>query len=205
MSFYFILYLFLKCLLNDYLPKDHITGPSFLLLPPSTKAQRLFLLLSNKRSTASSHLFFFLFFFFPACVCVLANSICIINSNSTCQARCSATLTLCSFSTAFPQERLYRLLVASTEMATDIPVPSYVLFIRLQICHDNSLGKSQTALTGALSLWTSRRTASCGHCTMSVQVLSITPNECALEFLSLKTTQIRMKRDSACQEFILIL
>lgn len=150
-------------------------------------------------------IFSFSSFFFPACVCVLANSICIINSNSTCQARCSATLTLCSFSTAFPQERLYRLLVASTEMATDIPVPSYVLFIRLQICHDNSLGKSQTALTGALSLWTSRRTASCGHCTISVQVLSITPNECALEFLSLKTTQIRMKRDSACQEFILIL
>lgn len=109
------------------------------------------------------------------CVCALANSICIISSNSTCQARCSATLAPCSFRTAFPEERLYRLLVSSTEMATDIPDPSYALFRRLQICHDNSLGKSQTPLTGAFSLWTSRRIASCGHCTIRVQVLSITP------------------------------
>lgn len=143
-------------------------------------AQRLFLLLSNKRSAASSHLFLFssvLFFFLCMCVCALVNPICIINSNSTCQARCSATLALCSFRTAFPEEGLYRLLVASTEMATDIPVPSYVLFIRLQICHANSLGKSQTPLTGASSLWTWRRiTASCGHCTVCVKVFSIAPS-----------------------------
>lgn len=138
--------------------------------------------------------FFFcpLYFFLCMCVCALVNPICIINSNSTCQARCSATLALCSFRTAFPEEGLYRLLVASIEMATDIPVPSYVLFIRLQICRANSLGKSQTPLTGASSLWTWRRiTASCGHCTVCVKVFSIAPSrrECALKFLSLKTTE----------------
>lgn len=91
MSFYFILYLFLKCLLNDYLPKSILQDHHFSFYLP---AQRLFLLLSLFPS------FLFLFFLYvcvSVSVCVLVNSICIINSNSTCQARCSATLAPCSF------------------------------------------------------------------------------------------------------------
>lgn len=111
--------------------KKYITGSSFFLLPPWAKAVSV----SQQSENCCLHLqflfsfSFFVFFFFSFSVYVLANSTCIINSNSTCQARCFAALALCFFRTASPEEWLYELLVTSTEMATDIPIPSFLCII----------------------------------------------------------------------------